>query len=149
MRGLLADVNVTAHAEYLPGLWKERGLFEILSELGLGVATFSDLRIAPDADDRFLWTHCQENGWVFFTDNRNEDGADSLQTTLDECWHVGCLPVVTLSSKARFEHDSTYRDWIAEDVAALLFGASQGEYGGYPRIYVPLSWHSRRTLSPS
>jgi hypothetical protein len=141
MRGLLADVNVTAHAVYLRGLFESLGLRAILAEAHLVVATFSDLGIALDTDDRSLWACCQENGWVFFTDNRNDDGADSLKATLDECWRVGCLPVVTLADKSRFERDSRYRDRVAEHVAELLFGASRGQYRSYPRIYVPLSWH--------
>ncbi len=138
MRGLLADVNVAAQARYLSGLFVSFGLAGVLSEEGLVVRTLTDLGIARDASDRFLWDFCQENGWVFFTDNRNEDGADSLQATLNESWQPGCLPVLTLGSKARFENDATYRRQVAEDVAEVLFGATQGEYRSQPRIYVPL-----------
>ena len=91
MRGLLADVNVAAHAQSLRGLFDSLGLAAILSKMDLVVCTFSDLGIAPDADDRFLWNYCQENGWVFFTDNRNDDGADSLKATLDEMLASGLL----------------------------------------------------------
>ena len=139
MRGLLADVNVAAHAEYMRGLMESLGLASVLDELDLALQTFSDLAIAPDADDRFLWNYCQENGWVFFTDNRNDDGADSLKATLDISWRPGCLPVVTLGSKARFEDDDAYHRHIAEDVAEILFGVYHGQYRSQPRIYVPLS----------
>ncbi len=116
-------------------------LWAILADAGLAVATFVDLGIAANADDRFLWTYCQENGWLLFTDNRNDDGEDSLKATLDERWKEGCLPVVTLASKARFERDSVYRELVVEHVAEILLGASEGEYRSYPRIYVPLSRH--------
>jgi hypothetical protein len=96
VRGLLADVNVEAHAQYLRGLFKSLGLSVILDDANLKVEIFSGLGIARDADDRFLWNYCQQNGWVFFTDNRNDDGPDSLKATLDECWHLGCLPVVRM-----------------------------------------------------
>jgi hypothetical protein len=135
----LADVNVAGHIAYLRALFDTLDLWAFLADKGLVVATFLDLGIAPNVNDRFLWTYCQENGWLLFTDNRNDDCHDSLKATLDECWEEGCLPVVTLFSKARFERDGTYRELVAEHVAEILLRASEGEYRTYPRIYVPLS----------
>lgn len=140
MRGLLADVNVQGHLPYLRHLLEALDLWPVLAELGLGLATFPDLGLPRDLDDRSLWTYCQEDGWVLFTENRNDDGPDSLQATLADSWRVGHLPIVTLSNKARFEYDRDYAGRVASGVAEVLFGVAipPHRYRDRPRIYVPL-----------
>ena len=138
MRGLLADVNVQGHVQYLSRVLESRGLWAVLLELKLHLVTFSDLQLPHDIDDRLLWNYCQQEGWVLFTENRNYDGPDSLQATLDDSWRSGNLPVLTLSNKTRFEHEPEYANRVADDVAELLFGIMELNYCDQPRIYVPL-----------
>jgi hypothetical protein len=139
MRGLLADINVDFHATYLRGLLEHEGSWDIFEELGTVIARMSDLQLPHDIDDRRLWTHCQKEGWVLFTDNRNHDGEDSLTATLADSWQQGHLPVLTLGNKRRFEDSAEYRTRVAISVAGLLFGiAEEGRYLDQPRIFVPL-----------
>ncbi len=133
MRGLLADVNVQGHALYLRQVLDTLGLWPVLAELSLHFATLSDLDLPLDLDDRTLCGHCQQHGWVLFTENRNHDGPNSLHATLADSWQLGHLPVLTLANKEKFEHSREYAKRVATDVAELLFGIEQGEY----RIYVP------------
>ncbi len=138
MRGLLADVNVQGHLRYLRQLLEALGLWVFLAELHVELATFADLHLPRDLDDRSLWNFCQQQGWVFFTENRNDDGPDSLHATLVDSWQPGHLPVLTLANKGRFHHGRDYAQQVASDVAELLFGiAHQGQYRDQPRIYVP------------
>lgn len=139
MRGLLADVNVQLHAFIAHRLLENLGILPFLVEKNLEFASLRDAGLATDVDDRTLWTYCQREGWVLFTENRNDDGPDSLQATLDDSWTEGCLPILTLSKKARFERDRTYAQRVAADVAELLFGIAEQQYRDRPRIYVPLS----------
>ncbi len=139
MLGLLADVNVQGHLSYLQRLLHALDLWGVLVEQGLQFATFSDLGLPRDLDDRSLWDYCQRAGWVLLTENRNQDGNDSLQATLADSWMWGHLPVLTLANKRRFERDPEYARVVATDVAELLFGISQKEYRDMPRIYVPRS----------
>lgn len=132
MRGLLADVNVQGHVEYLRRLMNALGLLTVLDEFKIEFVTFRDL------DDRALWSRCQQDGWVLFTENRNEEDENSLQATLANSWQMGHLPVLTLANKARFENSAGYAARVAADVAELLFGIAQGQYRDQPRIYVPL-----------
>jgi hypothetical protein len=74
---------------------------------------------------------------VLFTENRNDDGPNSLQATLVDSWRNGHLPVLTLASKGRFERDLVYAERVAADVAELLFGLAEGQYLDQQRIYVP------------
>jgi hypothetical protein len=135
MRGLLADVNVQGHLLYLRHLLEALDLWIVLGELEF--VTFPDLALSRDLDDRSLWIRCQQDGWVLFTENRNDDGPDSLQATLMDSWQPGRLPVLTLSNKGRFEHNRGYAEQVAADIAEILFGVEQGQYRDQARIYVP------------
>ena len=111
----------------------------MLTQLDLRVAMFPELGLSADLDDRVLWNFCQNDGWVLFTDNRNHDGPDSLDSTLSDTWRTGLLPILTLSSKVRFEHDRSYAERVASGVAEILFGIVQEQrYCDRPRIYLPL-----------
>jgi hypothetical protein len=97
----------------------------------------SPISDSRDLDDRSLWNRCQQDGWVLFTDNRNQEDENSLQATLMDSWQMGHLPVLTLANKGRFENSAAYAKRVATDVAELVFGIAQEEYRDRPRIYVP------------
>jgi hypothetical protein len=104
MGGLLADVNVQGHLPYLRQLLEVIGLWPIFTELNLDFATFRDLQLSPGLDDRSLWNYCQQHDWVLFTENRNHNGANSLEATIVDSWQMGHLPVLTLANKGKFEN---------------------------------------------
>ena len=137
MPGLLADVNVQGHLPYLGRLIDGLGLLEVLSELGLTLATFPDLGLDRHMDDRQLWDFCQANDWVLFTDNRNYEDENSLQATIQEFWRDGCLPVITLANKGKFENSEDYATKVAEEVADILVVVFQDGIRDQPRIFVP------------
>lgn len=137
MRGLLADANVAGHQGRIVNLLDRSGLLEILAELGIEFALLSEIGLPCDVDDRTLWELCQRDGWLLLTDNRNDDGPNSLQAVLDDAWTPGMLPVLTLSDKPRFHRSAADRERVAADVADILFGLKYGEYGDLDRIFVP------------
>src|SRR5437879_2061521 len=59
MRGLLADVNVQGHLPYLRRLLEILDLWPVLAALPVEFATFPDLQLRPNLDDRSVWNHCQ------------------------------------------------------------------------------------------
>ncbi|HVU89425.1 MAG TPA: hypothetical protein VHD36_19005 [Pirellulales bacterium] len=76
--------------------------------------------------------------FVLLTENRNHEGPDSLQATLDDSWSEGRLPVLTLASKRRLERDHDYALAVAEEIADVLFGiAESGQFLDESRIWVP------------
>ena len=97
MIGLLADVNVQGHLGYLRLSLDSLGLSLILADSDLRLATFRDLDLDRELDDRSLWNYCQAEGWVLFTDDRNNDGPDSLLQTINDSWSRGRLPILTPS----------------------------------------------------
>jgi hypothetical protein len=137
MNGLLADVNVQGHLSHLTNLLTALGLLEILQSRGIRFATFPELSLDRRLDDRSLWAFCPSNGWVLWTENRNDDGPDSLAAVIRDGWQVGALPVLTLTNKGRFEHDRGFANLVASDLADILFGLVDGENRDQPRIVVP------------
>ena len=136
MRGLLADENVAGHVAYLRRRLQALGVWSLLAELHLSVATFSQVGLPQDLDDRSIWLFCQRERWVLFTDNRNGETADSLEATIRDLWRSGHLPVVTLGSKPKLERDPVYGDRVVLDLADLLFDLATG-IEMPPRLYVP------------
>jgi hypothetical protein len=139
IRGLLAEINSQKHLFYLQVSIERQGLGQFLVDLGLQMETVRGLGIDPGLDDRSLWNFCQAEGWVLFTDDRNDDGPDSLQSTMNDSWRPGLLPILTPSRKQRLEFDRDYRDLVANHVAELLIDIASGDYRDQPRIYVPLN----------
>ena len=138
MQGILADVNVQKHLEYLQHRWTALNLRGVLADLGLSFVTFAELNLPRNLDDRSLWQLCQKQGWVLFTENRNHDGPNSLSATLIDLWQIGDLPILTLANKGRFEHDLEYANHVAEDIAELLFGlVVENRHRDISRIYIP------------
>ena len=138
MPGLLADVNVQGYLPYLVRLLEGQGLREILTEIGISLATFPDLGLDPGINDRTLWNYCQENDWLLFTDNRNHEDENSLNATIQDSWREGRLPVLTLANKRKFENSEAYATRVARDVAELLVIAFVDRIRNQRRIFVPL-----------
>jgi hypothetical protein len=137
-RGLLADNNLEGYVPYLRRLVGKLGLWDVIKDLELDFKTFSDLEIERDLDDRTLWEYCQAERYVLITDNRNKNGTDSLEATLQDSWREGHLPVITLASKDDFEHNPDYARRVASDVAEILFGIVEEQmHCDRPRIWVP------------
>ena len=139
MQGLLADVNCHGEIAYLQRLLVRLDLWIYLEELSLSFRTFAEVGLVDDLSDRDVWNYCQANGWMLLTDNRNDDSADSLQATLDEAWQMGMLPILTISSKPRFQTDLAYAEDAAADIAELLYGMKvEQRHRDQPRIFVPM-----------
>jgi hypothetical protein len=133
---MLADANVEGHLRRLVRIIDSIGLLTLLDDEGLRFSTFAEVGLDHNVDDRVVWQFCQRDRWVLFTDNRNRRGADSLQATLDELWTPGCLPVVTLGRKLRFERDAQYAARVAENVVEIMVGLLTDDEGRQ-RIFVP------------
>lgn len=87
---------------------------------GFEVEPFDALSLPVGTDDRTVWRRCRAEGWILRTDNRNDDGPDSLAATLRDEWRPGDRPVLPLGSKPRFDRDAEYRNRVAESVVQLL-----------------------------
>ena len=114
MNGMLADVNIQGHLAYVRRLLVRSGLMPLMDDTNLRLVTFPELGLDRRIDDRPLWNVCQQRAWVLFTENRNQDGPNSLEATLADSWKVVCLPVVTLANKGKFENSPDYAQYCPE-----------------------------------
>jgi hypothetical protein len=137
VRGLLADANVEGDVQRLRWILERLGLWAVMAETGCAFQGLAELNIARNINDRSLWQYCQQEGWVLFTDNRNNAGGNSLQATIGDSWRPGCLPVLTIANRKKLASDGEYAQQVAITVAEILFGIPEGDYRDEPRIFVP------------
>jgi hypothetical protein len=137
MPGLLVDVNVQGHLPYLRRMMEKVGVLDLVEGFGLALQRFPDVGLDRHINDRMLWHYCQANGWVLFTDNCNDESADSLHATIQDSWREGHLPVITLANKGRFERSEVYALAVAEEVADVLVRLFYDQVRDQPRLFVP------------
>ncbi len=137
MRGILFDINVQGHSDYLLRLFEALGLWAFWTPLKLEFLTVSGLGYPSEVPDRVIWNRCQSERLILFTDNRNVDGQDSLGKTLSDSLTEESFPVLTIANKRRFERDRRYALIVAEKVLENLIDIADGEYRGVGRLSIP------------
>jgi len=131
VKGVLADVNMEKQARILVDNICQNSLAEIWRELGF----FSDHGLKLNLSDRDVWRFCQENGWVLLTENRNQDGKDSLEQVIADEGLLSSLPVLTVSKAALVLKDSGYRREVANSIVEYLIDIDI--FRGAGRLYLP------------
>jgi hypothetical protein len=72
---------------------------------------------APDAD---VWRFCQQRQFILITATRNQDGPDSLETTIRSENTPHSLPVFTLADSERIRHSKVYAERVVEHLLEYL-----------------------------
>lgn len=128
---VLLDNDVAGFQTLLTGTvertgWGEYELIEFitLESVGLGRST----------GDRAIWRHCQLNGLILMTANRNQRGADSLQLTIREENTPDSLPVATVRDQPRL-HNAAYREACVESLLIIIVDLPN--HLGTGRLYIP------------
>lgn len=135
LKGVLADVNTEGHVDFLMAVAQAAPWEGLWRELGLTYARFSDVGLGRRAPDAEIWQLCQREEWLLITDNRNQEGADSLEATIRSRSEIHSLPVLTISSVPRLRHSREY----AERVVIALFDIviDVENLRGAGRLYLP------------
>jgi hypothetical protein len=115
-------------------LWATMDSEGWLKLLDIPMLTFDDVGLSIDSSDRDIWRLAQERQLILLTGNRNKDGKDSLEQTIQDENAPTSLPVVTVSIVERLE-DRIYRERCAERLAEIIFDIE--DYLGAGRIYIP------------
>ena len=129
---LLADHNLEGHAHLLFGTLQVMGWADLLD---LRLVTFAEIGMAQDTADREVWRRAQVLDMLLLTDNRNNEGPDSLEQTLRDEQSPTSLPVLTVGNAERLLTDRHYRHACAERLVEILVDLER--YVGTPRIYIP------------
>jgi hypothetical protein len=129
---LLADHNIEGQARLLFGALTALGWVELLD---LRLITFADVGLSDDSSDRAVWRQAQQLGMILLTDNRNNDGPDSLEQTLrDERTDIS-LPVLTVGNAERLRKDREYRNACAARIVEIVVALDR--HLGTPRLFIP------------
>ena len=72
---------------------------------------------------------------LLLTDNRNNEGPDALEQTLQDELTPSSLPVLTVGSGERLRRDRPYRVACAERVAEIVVDLET--YRGVSRLCIP------------
>ena len=135
MRGILADINVVKHRRSLIRTWTSDTWRDLWNAMGLQVLDFSALDLSDRSPDALIWRICQRERLVLITANRNQDGPDSLETTIRTENQPDSLPVITIANAKRVLRDRDYAERVAESILDYLIRID--EFRGTGRLYAP------------
>lgn len=135
MTGVLADINIQVHVEFLIELLKSEAWNELWRALDLHYATFADVGLDEEAPDAVVWELCQERGYVLITSNRNQKTADSLEATIRNRSTAESFPVLTLADSEMTEsmRDEWRRRSYKPSSTLIRFAAPAGSSCRKPR----------------
>lgn len=132
---LLADANIEGHVERLAVRMQREPFIGFWNDLQMSLVTFADVELVSHDTDALVWKRCQERGLCLITGNRNDDGPDSLESTIRTCNTAECLPVFTIADADRTLADADYAAeviWTLIDYLLRLDGIK-----GSGRLYLP------------
>lgn len=135
IHGILADANCEGHLALILRIFQQTWRQEVWEFLGLASVSFTDLDLLPDASDREVWELCQREQIVLITANRNDDGPESLEATIQQHNTPQSLPVFPLANDQRVLRDRPYAERVADRLLETLFDIDS--YRGTGRIYLP------------
>ena len=135
VNGILADANCEGHLALLLRLFQQNWRQEVWEFLSLRQVTFADFRLSSDASDREVWEVCQREQVVLLTANRNDEGPESLESTIQQRNTPQSLPVFTLANDQRVLRDRQYAEMVADRLIEALFDIDS--YCGTGRFYLP------------
>lgn len=135
LRGVLADVNIEGHVDFVMAVARAARWGDLWQELGLDYAKFSDVALDRTASDAEIWACCQQGGWLLMTDNRNEESETSLEATLQSRNTSECLPVLTIANIHQLRHSRDYAEQVVESLFGILIDIEALRGAG--RLYLP------------
>ena len=111
---LLADVNIDGHVRRVVALMQTDYWREFWDYLDIRCRTFRDVGLSRDDTDAHIWQVCQQQQLYLVTNNRNDDGPESLESTIRKHNAELSLPVITLSDADRVLQSSVFADRVVE-----------------------------------
>lgn len=103
--------------------------------LQLSLITFADVGLVPSDSDKVIWQRCQDHRVLLLTNNRNDDGADSLESTIRACNMSDSLPVFTIGDAERLQNDREYRERVIWSLLEYLLEIDNLRGSG--RLFLP------------
>jgi hypothetical protein len=137
MYGLLADNNCAGHTATLVRICRSDRWREIWLPLQVRLCAFNSLGIQSDLPDSEIWSICQSEQLFLLTANRNDDGPDSLETTIALRGTLDSLPVLTFGDADRILTDPGYAERAAIRLMEILIAPDLVR--GTGRVYLAVT----------
>ena len=132
---LLADVNIEGHVARLTGLMRSQYWRELWDDLDIRPRTFANVGLSTDDTDETVWLACQQQGLHLVTNNRNDNGPDSLEATIRTRNTENSLPVFTISDAEQVFRSKGYADRVVETLFDYLLRIDT--LRGTGRLFLP------------
>jgi hypothetical protein len=116
---LLADVNIIGHVDRLVARMQGQHWREFWDYLELRILTFAEAGLEPGESDSHVWKTCQQQQIILLTNNRNDDGPDSLEATIRQLNQVDSLPVFTIGDADGILRNQEYAETLSPLMTAL------------------------------
>jgi hypothetical protein len=108
---------------------------DISAALQVRIVGFEDVGLERGSSDADIWELCQLQQIYLLTDNRNQDGPNSLEATIRAKNQATSVPVFTVSDIQRFRFSAEYVEAVATKLLEYLFDAANIRGSG--RLYLP------------
>jgi hypothetical protein len=109
---LLADANIQGHIEILFKRMRKEPWIEFCDFLDLRLVSFEDAGLNSTDSDSTIWHWCEQHRVFLLTSNRNDDGPDSLESTICQFNGPQSVPVFTIGDTERLKNDRDYSDRV-------------------------------------
>lgn len=120
---ILVDHNIEGQASLLAGTLGEQGWLEFLP---MSFVRLTEVGLPSESSDREVWRFAQANQMFLLTNNRNNDGEDSLQQTIDDENTPSSLPVINVRRPGKI-FEKQYREECAARLLEIVL---------YPEVYL-------------
>ena len=135
MIALLADVNIEGHVTRLVSQMQGSYWRDFWDHLQLHSSRFQDVGLSTNDTDAVVWQICQQQRLYLLTNNRNDDGPDSLEATIRALNTPTSLPVFTISDAGRIFQSKDYAARVVESLFDHLLRIETLQ--GIGRLFLP------------
>jgi hypothetical protein len=132
---ILADANIEGQVDLLIARMQSETWREFWDYLGLRHVTFADVGLDRTDTDSVVWQRCQDADLLLLTDNRNDDGPDSLETTIRSRNTPRSLPIFTIGETRRLRASTEYADQVIDRLLSYILEID--ELRGTGRLFLP------------
>jgi hypothetical protein len=132
---LLSDVNVQGQVARLRALMQGDYWRVFWDHPDVKIFHFDEVGLIPADSDAKVWHLCQQNRLYLLTNNRNEDGDDSLEATIRAFNTAGSLPVFTFGDAEKIQKNKAYADQVVESLFDHLLRIDA--LSGTGRLFIP------------
>jgi hypothetical protein len=132
---LLADINIQGHIEIMIKRMQAEPYMGFWNHLGLSYLSFADVGLSPSDSDAVIWHRCQQRRAFLLTNNRNDDGPESLEATIRTCNTLQSLPVFTIGDAEKLKNEQEYSDRVIRRLLGYLLELEN--ILGTGRLYLP------------